>query len=265
MKFYSYWYKYINNVYLNIKFIKQLSQRFLKQTPIQYLVLDDFINPKFYKNIEYKLLTFNNFSIVNKRKNTLLSNKTIIFDISEIVELYNFFISQYFELFLMLFFNRRLEKYRKYKLRLDGTIDNNLNYSQLAICQLYEKDDFLDWHTDIAKDMKRQEYLKKWWYFSWDKYIVKDYDEIWAFIYYVYNSNDNWKEEYGGVLELWRVDKDEIIPYKKIFPLRNRLVLIKSSNYSYHRVTRVIWNHFRITIQDLLYKFWAAKWDEILY
>jgi len=44
--------------------------------------------------------------------------------------------------------------------------------------------------------------------------------------------NKNWKEEYGGHLELW--DKDITHCEKKILPLFNRFVLFNTTEFSYH-------------------------------
>jgi len=257
--------KYINKKYINKGYLENLHEEFYSRNPIKYLVLDNFINPDFYNIVEEKLNSLNNFNIVDERKVSFLKNKTIVFDIPELVELYNFFISKDFEKFLMLIYRKKLQKYRKIKLNKNYKKDNLLDKSKLGIYQIYEKWDFLWWHTDIAKDMKMKECLDKWWYTEWDKCIVWKYDEVWAFIYYLYNSDNNWKEKYWWVLELWKVKNNKMIAYKKVFPLRNRLVLIKSSNYSYHRVTKVEKDNFRITLQDLLYKEWIKIWEEILY
>lgn len=44
--------------------------------------------------------------------------------------------------------------------------------------------------------------------------------------------NKNWKEEYGGHLELW--DKDMTRCEKKILPIFNRFVLFSTTDFSYH-------------------------------
>lgn len=44
--------------------------------------------------------------------------------------------------------------------------------------------------------------------------------------------NKNWKEEYGGHLELW--DKDMTRCEKKILPIFNRFVLFNTTEFSYH-------------------------------
>ena len=252
---------WINPRYLDSKNIVNLIKKLNNNN---YLVLDDFINKDFYKVVEDKLNNLNNFNIVDERKASFLNNKTIVFDIPELTDLYNFFISEDFEIFLKLIYRKNLQKYRKIKLGKDCKKNNLLEKSKLGICQIYEKWDFLWWHTDIAKDMKMKECLEKWGYAEWDKCIIWKYDEIWAFIYYLYNSDNNWKEEYWWVLELWKIENNEMIAYKKVFPLRNRLILIKSSNHSYHRVTKVKNNNFRLTLQDLLYKKWVQIWEEIL-
>lgn len=44
--------------------------------------------------------------------------------------------------------------------------------------------------------------------------------------------NKNWKEEYGGHLELW--DKDMTRCEKKILPIFNRCVIFNTTDFSYH-------------------------------
>ena len=44
--------------------------------------------------------------------------------------------------------------------------------------------------------------------------------------------NKDWKEEYGGVLELW--DKDMTRCQKKILPIFNRCVIFNTTDFSYH-------------------------------
>lgn len=43
--------------------------------------------------------------------------------------------------------------------------------------------------------------------------------------------NDDWKEEYGGQLELWTRERE---PYKAILPISNRVVLFQSDTRSFH-------------------------------
>lgn len=255
--------EFINKKYLNKIVLEKIFDAFHKNEPIQYFVFDDFIDKKIYKEVEKEFINKNNnFNTVDERKNHFISNKSIIESGEKFHKLYNFFISNNFEQFLELIYKIPLKKYRKIE---SNFIENELWIKDAWVAQIYQKWDYMWWHTDIAKDMKREESIKKWWYKQWDNCIISKFDEIWAFIYYVYNSDDNWNEKKWWVLELWKVEKNDIITYKKVFPLRNRLVIIKSSNNSYHRVTEVLWkNDYRITLQDLLYDKNAIIWDEIL-
>ena len=131
--------KYINKKYINKGYLENLHEEFYSRNPIKYLVLDNFINPDFYNIVEEKLNSLNNFNIVDERKVSFLKNKTIVFDIPELVELYNFFISKDFEKFLMLIYRKKLQKYRKIKLNKNYKKDNLLDKSKLGIYQIYEK------------------------------------------------------------------------------------------------------------------------------
>ena len=44
--------------------------------------------------------------------------------------------------------------------------------------------------------------------------------------------NKNWKQEYGGALELW--DKEMSKCQKKIFPIFNKIVIFNTNDYTYH-------------------------------
>lgn len=255
----------INKKYLNKKKLENISNIFYSNSPINYFIFDDFIDDLFYKKIEKEFQNLEKLNIENERKAFFIKNKTLLLNWEYSTKLYNFFISEKFENFLSIIFKKDLQKYRKKIVDKNKQLDNKITNSEFWIFQIYEKWDFLWWHTDIAKDMKMRELITKWWFEEWDKCIITEYDEIGAFIYYIYNSDNNWKEEYGGVLELWKIENNKINSYKKVLPLRNRFVIIKSSNKSYHRVTKVESNEYRISIQDLLYKKWVKIWKEILY
>lgn len=254
---------FINRKYLNKKILEKISSIFLKNQPINYYIFDNFINFNLYLKIENEFQKKKHiYNKVDERKNHFISNKSIIESWEYFYKLYNFFISKDFENFLQLIYRVPLKKYRKIS---SDFIEKEFWIKNAWVAQIYEKGDFMWWHTDIAKDMSREYCIRKWWYEEWDKFMVPKFDEVWAFIYYVYNSDNNWNENKWWILELWKIENGNIISYNKIFPLRNRLVIIKSSNNSYHRVTEVLWeNDYRITIQDLLYHKNATIWDEIL-
>lgn len=44
--------------------------------------------------------------------------------------------------------------------------------------------------------------------------------------------NDEWKEEYGGHLELWSRDRSSCV--KRVMPLVNRVVIFNTTGFSYH-------------------------------
>lgn len=255
---------FINKKYLNTKILDKISNIFYNAEPIHYFVFDDFINIDLYNKVEKEFIDKNNiFNISDNRENHFISNKNIIESGDNFINLYNFFISEEFENFLELIYKVPLKKYRKIDSKY---IEEKIWIKNSWVVQIYEKWDFMWWHTDIAKDMEMEKSLNKWWYEEWDKCIVTKFDEIGAFIYYIYNSDNNWDSSKGWVLEMWKIEWNDIVPYKEVFPLRNRLVIIRSSNKSYHRVTNVLgeWD-FRISIQDLLFNKYAEIWKEIMY
>ena len=48
----------------------------------------------------------------------------------------------------------------------------------------------------------------------------------------IYFTNDDWKEEYNGDLQLWDTTMSKLL--KKIYPKFNRAVIFKTSDYSWH-------------------------------
>ncbi len=252
----------VSNEYLNIDVLGFISDNFNSRFPIQYYVMDNFINKDLYKSFENEMLKNIDFDIIDKRTNSFISNKSILLNNKSFLKIYNFFISKDFEIFLSIIFKRHLKRYKK----LDSKrIEELTNIKNSWVVQIYEKWDFMDWHTDISKDLNRDECILKWWYEEWDKCIVTEFDEVGAFIYYIYNSNDLWNYNNWWNLELWKILNWDINVYNKIKPLRNRLVFIKSSNASYHRVSKLLkeWD-YRITIQDLLFDKYSEIWNEIL-
>lgn len=254
---------YISSKYLSRGVIWKIGNLFNIREPINYYVFDNFINDDLYNLVEEEFFKQkNNFNKIDKREAHFISNKSMLLDTPNFLKLYNFFISESFESFLELFYKKKLKKYRKVTPKF---IEDECWIKWAWVAQIYEKGDFMWWHTDIAKDMQREECIKKWWYEERDKCIVSNFDEIWAFIYYVYNSDNNWNFSKWWVLELWKVVDNDLKPYKEVFPLRNRLVIIKSSNKSYHRVTEVKWkDDYRINVQDLLFDKFAEIWEETL-
>ena len=240
---------YINKKYLNKDVLLKLRHNFNNlDKKISYLVIDDFLNSDVYYDIEKQS---KNFHVIDHRNEWFISNKTAYVSGWFFNNLFEFFQSSDFQLILKVIYWKEFTKYSHIDV---NKIKNNFSIEEYGwICQLYEKWDFMSRHTDISKDMKREELIEKWWYSLWDKYEVKNYEEVWAFVYYIYNSdNDNWDESYWWNLELWKIVWNEMKTFKSIFPKKNRLVLIKSSNYSYHRVSKVLKVHYRLSFQDLL-------------
>lgn len=254
---------FINKKYLNRTILENISSDFNSRDPVSYYIFDNFIKPEIYNLVELELSLIKEFKIIDKRQNHFINNKTLLLNSDNFFKLYNFFISEDFENFLQIIYKKELKKYRKIT---SDFLEEKTWIKNSWVVQIYEKWDFMWWHTDIAKDMEREELFEKWWYAEWDKCIVTEFDEVWAFIYYIYNSDNNWDSNKWWVLEIWKIEGNQILPYKEILPLRNRLVIIKSSNKSYHRVTEVLSSlDFRVTIQDLLFKKHVQIWKEIMY
>ena len=55
----------------------------------------------------------------------------------------------------------------------------------------------MSWHTDICKDMVRDEMVVNDDFTSWHNLTFDSYEEVGAFIYYVHNSDNLWQASYG--------------------------------------------------------------------
>ena len=73
-----------------------------------------------------------------------------------------------------------------------------------------------------------------------DVHIDFNYDDglkLYRRINFLLYFNKEWKEEYGGILDLW--DKDVSQCYAEIMPVFNRAVCFATSEISYHGVTPI--------------------------
>lgn len=256
---------FINHKYLNPVILNAMASDFNTRSPVSYYVIDNFLDESLFSEVEKEFDAQSwVFFTPQKRINHFISNKTILLWTPNFLKLYNFFLSPEFENFLEIFYKKSLKKSKK--ITSDFIFENYwLEWQWVA--QIYQHWDFMSWHTDIAKDLEREESISRWWYKEWDKVQSTKFDEVWAFIYYVYNSETDWSPSNWWILEVWKITDEinDIVPYKTVSPLRNRLVLIKSSNQSYHRVTEIVAKSaYRISIQDLLINKNATLWKELL-
>jgi hypothetical protein len=239
--------------FLEKETILKIQADFLSREPVQFYVFDDFIDPNFFALVENEMKS-NSIHIIDTRKEWYISNKTIYFSWENFNKLYNYFQTPQFISFLSLFYKTKIRKHHPLSIATLDDMMKELQYQWWGIAQIYTEGDHMSWHTDICKDMVRDQMVRDDDFTARHNLTFDSYEEVGAFIYYVHNSDVSWQESYGWVLEIGKFQDTKIIPYEKVLPKRNRLVLIKSSSISYHRVTPVAWNHFRITFQDLLQK-----------
>lgn len=253
----------ISSYYQNPSTLAEIQKELYTWSPVGYTVLDNFIDGDFFEKVLKEFENQNNsYLLTDKRENIFMGNKTLLLGTPHFLELYNFFLWNDFEDFLKKIYKEDVKKAKKIT---PEWVEEHLWVAWQGVAQIYEYGDFMEWHTDLAKDLKRKECLEKWWYAEWDKVEQSEHDEVGAFIYYVYNSDNAWNETSWGVLEIGKFNGHDIVPYNSILPLRNRLVLIKSSHSSYHRVTRIqSKKDYRVSIQDLIIHQHATLWDERL-
>ena len=102
-------------------------------------------------------------------------------------------------------------------------VDPTLYASGISIM---EKDDFLNPHIDNSHDGDQELY------------------RVLNLLYYV---SPNWKPEHGGNLELWDIDISEPFELHAKF---NRLVIMETTNTSYHSVNKVNVEDRRVCVSN---------------
>jgi hypothetical protein len=248
---------------LNPQSVKEISTALTSRSPVGYYVIDNFIDSTIYEKIEKEFREQDSrYTLVDKRENIFMGNKTLLLGTPNFLELYDFFLWEEFHTFLKKIYAKESKKAKQIT---PQWVKENYGISGKWVAQIYEYWDFMEWHTDLSKDLLRAEAIREWWYKKWCEIQIENYDEVGAFIYYVYNSAEDWHEAMGWVLEIGKLEWNEILPYEKVLPIRNRLVLIKSSNQSYHRVTPIVSKDaYRVSIQDLVINENASLWEERL-
>ena len=269
---------YIQPVYLTKERILEIRESLTFEKPFWHCVLDDFLHEDIIKKID-EIFSKRTFKICDNRIDSYWSNSTIFVEGDFFYELFEFFQSKELLQYLQLLYGKVFERQRylpqeKLQNEILSLIAENKNYktslniekehrkswgridNHLWIAQMYETGDFSAWHTDIAKDIIRDELVAKWGYELWHQHKIEKFEEVGAFIFYLYNSDDtNWDSLFWGNLELWEYTWGSIETSKTVTPRKNRLVLLSSSNISYHRVSPLVSKNFRISFQDLLIDF----------
>nr|WP_246408527.1 2OG-Fe(II) oxygenase [Parvularcula dongshanensis] len=72
--------------------------------------------------------------------------------------------------------------------------------------------------------------------------------------------NDDWKDEYGGQLELWNEDMTEKV--KSVVPLANRCVMFTTTGDSYHGNPNPITHPEGRTRKSIALYYYTSTWDE---
>lgn len=72
--------------------------------------------------------------------------------------------------------------------------------------------------------------------------------------------NKDWKDEYGGTLELWDVDMKEAVA--RVTPQFNRCVIFNTTSYSYHGHPSAINHPDGIPRRSIALYYYTATWDE---
>ena len=223
---------HINPQYLDPENLRAIRKDLYVEPYVKYVILDDFFLPEFYnelvtilQNKKWRMYFNANMAPEYKKWKKFFQRS------QEFWVLENIFLGQGFSAFTQRIFAKkcRLQTYA-----IENKIANFIRRFfplQWAVLHSYRRDDFLEWHTDGPI-----------WY------------AIGSMVYFMGND---WKEDYGGQLQLWKKihpnDPDShVMPYKNIEPKWNRLVLLLTEyNISWHRVLPIVDTSFeRISFHE---------------
>jgi len=242
----------INSEYLSKEKITSIRKELNSDKSVQCVALDDFLRDDVFSQLE-TLFKKQKYRIVDHRKDDHCSNKTIFVEDDFFTQVFEFFQSPWFVKYLQLFYMSGFERHSV----ITREEFQEMGFPDLgAIAQLYETGDYTQWHTDIAKDLSREQDVQEWWMQKWHEHVIENFEEVGAFVYYLYNSdNTGWNKHFGGNFEtgVFNESTQGMDLETLILPKNNRFLLIKSSNVSYHRVSPILQKGaFRISFQDLL-------------
>ena len=209
---------YINPLYLTSDKITYLKKELYSEKYVKYIVLDDFLQLDFYKELTWALIKkkwrwyFDASIAWNYKSWRKFFQRSNIF--AALTQLY---LSKWFSQYVSVLFGK--------KCQLQQSLDDNkiiyfflkLLWLKGAMLHSYQQDDFLTWHTDGPIGTV-----------------------VWSMVYFM---NDKWNEADGGCLQLWKKTTSpdsSIIAYQDIPPIWNRLVLfLTEHDTSWHRVAPV--------------------------
>lgn len=200
--------------------------------PIKFLVWEDFIEPEIYLRMQEEIFQ-NWYQIMDVHSNEHRNNKSVALKGETLEKVFHFFQSKAFEKYLSIYLQMPIRQ--EFYVASEQISEVLWNDFKGAIAQVYEKWDFFDWHIDGPLEQ----------------------GSLWAFTYYLWWYDGDWGNENGWNLEFgmkkisgaWNIEGYYTIPYK-----RNTLVFIYAWEFAYHRVTPVVKNRNRLSIQSTIFK-----------
>lgn len=224
----------IHSKFLNPSIIQKIYTDSKWCNPVKFFIWEDFIDPEIYKKIEEEIQSQDcNIADVHKDVGWHRLNKTVLLEWEYLQKVFDFFQSKTFEKYLSIFLKMPI----KQEFYVDTQEISNMLGKDFtgAVTQIYQKWDFFDWHIDWPLD--------KW--------------SQGAFTYYLGWYKWEWKKENGWNLELWMESHPGspiIEPYHTIEYKKNTLVFICGSSIAYHRVTPLLEDVLRLSIQSTIFK-----------
>lgn len=191
----------INKRYLDINYLKKIKKSTEIQKFQKVFILDDFLDKKFFSCF---IKSFRNTNILKIHKIKWLANQ-VLYDYE----------SEYLEEFKKWLYNKNFLAIISFL--LDMKVDFNykwLNNWFFVSQDFWYWDRFLDWHNHYWSNRQS--------------------DRVANILFYL---NENYNKINGWELGLWYFDSNwNIIEYKRLEPLWNRLVILVDNEKYYHKV-----------------------------
>lgn len=212
----------LNKKYTNPDYLRLLSLKLHSQSPVEYIIMDDFLDTDFYRLLIHEIRSFSGAPRGDTHGRQIYQ---VWWRASR--EFWRNHTGKAMRDFLAYFFDRDVyPEWRQGSKGILHTLLNKIPWIQSLALRKNIPGSFLDWHTDgPATDIAGS--------------IVLYFNDSWK-------DGDGWELEFGK-----KVPSGEIIPYISVPPLWNRCVLfVCQENQSWHRVLPVAEWWERVFIHD---------------
>lgn len=217
---------------LTQSYIQNAVNALYTSSPIQYLVLEDFIESSIFESIEKELLWLSPIYLQKHQDAEHRLNHSVYLPGQHLMRLFDFFNSDRIDSFLSLVLRKPVKQ--EFYVQVPEVESVIWKPFLWCISQMYHKWDFFDWHIDGPIEE----------------------GSLWAFTYYLWWYSGEWKESYGWNLELGlqKNGSTSIETYHTIQYKKNTLVILLASLEAHHRVSQLQKDIPRYSIQSTIFK-----------